>query len=56
MTDEQNKRLAQLKNALDLGAIDQDTYDVAVAALSVLGDERDFDEMTATTMPSPSTK
>ena len=34
MTDEQNKRLAQLKHALDLGAIDQDTYDMAVAALS----------------------
>jgi formylglycine-generating enzyme required for sulfatase activity len=33
MTAEQQKKLDQLKNALDIGAIDQDTYDTAVAAM-----------------------
>ncbi len=34
MTDEHHKRLNQLKQALQLGAIDQDTYDSAVTALT----------------------
>ena len=33
MTDEQRKRLDQLKHALDTAAIDRDTYDAAAAAL-----------------------
>ena len=33
MTDEARKRLDQLKRALELGAIDQDTFDVAAAAI-----------------------
>jgi len=34
MTDEQRKRLDQLKNAFGAGLIDRDTYDTAVAALN----------------------
>ena len=33
MTDDRAKRLKQLKQALESGAIDRDTYDAAVAAL-----------------------